>query len=124
MLNINLNQESGIAVLEPDGELTAEDFISAAQIIDTHIEQTGILNGIIIHAKTFPGWDSFSALTSHLTFIKEHHKKISCVAFSTDSPIVKLAETVASHFVAAKIKTFPFSEIDNAKLWITETSSS
>ena len=68
--------------------------------------------------KSFPGWDSFSALIKHLKFIKEHHKKVSQVAFATDSPIGGLAEHVASHFVSAKIKSFTFCELEKAKKWV------
>ena len=118
MLTVNLNEIEGIAVLEPDSELSEADFISASKIIDPYIEKFGKLNGIIIHVKSFPGWDSFSALIKHLKFIKEHHKKVSHVAFATDSPIGGLAEHVASHFVSAKIKSFTFSELEKAKKWV------
>ena len=120
MLTININEVDGIAILDPDGELTASDFKSAARIIDPYIEKTGRLNGIIIHVKSFPGWDSFSALMTHLTFVKDHHKKVACIAFATNSPIGGFAEHVASHFVNARIKAFSFDEMDAAKQWIID----
>jgi len=118
MLTVNLNEIKGIAVLEPAGKLSENDFKSAAKIIDPYIEKAGKLNGIIIHVKSFPGWASFSALITHLKFIKEHHKKVSHVAFATDSPIGGFAEHVASHFVNAEIRSFSFSELENSKKWI------
>jgi len=118
MLTVNLNEIDGIAILEPDGALSKEDFISAAEIIDPYIEKSGKLNGVIIHVKSFPGWDSFSALITHLKFIGEHHKKVSHVAFVTDSPIGGFSEHVASHFVKAQIKNFSYDELENAKVWI------
>lgn len=118
MLTINLDEIDGIAILEPDGELSESDFKSAAGIIDPYIEKSGRLNGIIIHVKSFPGWDSLSALMTHLTFVKGHHKKVDHVAFVTDSPIGRFAENVASHFVSAQIKGFPFNEMEAAKKWI------
>ena len=69
MLTVNLNEKEGIAILEPDGDLSEKDFQSAARIIDPFIEKSGKLNGIIIHVKSFPRWDSFSALITHLKFI-------------------------------------------------------
>jgi hypothetical protein len=120
MLTVNLNEIEGIAILEPDSELSEADFISAAKIIDPYIEKFGKLSGIIIHVKSFPGWDSFSALIRHLKFVKEHHKKVSHVAFVTDSPIGGIAEHVASHFVSAKIKSFTFSELEEARRWIED----
>lgn len=119
MLTVNLNEIDGIVILEPGGELTASDFKSAARIIDPYIEKAGRLNGIIIHVRSFPGWDSFSALMTHLTFVKNHHKKVGHVAFVTDSPIGGFAEHVASHFVSAQVKRFSFNAMEAAKQWIT-----
>jgi len=117
MLSIKLDEGSGIAVLEPTGHLAKEDFESAAKRIDPYIEKSGRLNGLVIHAETFPGWDSFAALASHLRFVKEHHKKISRVAFATDSPVVHYADLVGRHFVNAEIKVFPFQELAQARKW-------
>lgn len=87
MLTVNLDEIDGIAILEPDGELSETDFISASKIIDPYIEKSGKLNGLIIHVKSFPGWDSFSALLTHLSFVKDHHKKVAYIAFVTESPL-------------------------------------
>ena len=119
MLTVKLNEIEGIAILEPDGALSEEDFKSAAAIIDPYIEASGKLNGIVVHVKTFPGWDSFSALITHLKFIKEHHKKVSHVSFVTNSPVGAFAEHVASHFINAEIKSFSFSELENSVKWIS-----
>ncbi|NOR72595.1 MAG: STAS/SEC14 domain-containing protein, partial [Mariprofundaceae bacterium] len=70
MLNVTVNREDGIAILEPDGALTQKDFESAAAIIDPFIESKEKLNGVIIHTREFPGWDSFTALLSHLKFVR------------------------------------------------------
>lgn len=118
MLNVELDEETGIAILEPDGKLAASDFESASAIIDPFIEQSGKLNGIVIHVESFPGWDSFSALVRHLRFVKDHHKKVSHVAFATDSPLGGFAEHVASHFVNAEIRHFSYAELDESKDWI------
>ena len=106
MLSVKIDEVNGVAMLEPNGPLSKNDFESAAQVIDPYITKTGRLNGLIIHTQSFPGWDSFAALSSHLRFVKEHHKKISRIALVTDSAIGNLAEPVASHFVNAEIKLF------------------
>ncbi|USF86466.1 STAS/SEC14 domain-containing protein [Candidatus Endoriftia persephone] len=119
MLNVKLDEIESIAIFEPDGELSEADFKYAASIIDPYLEKSGKLNGIIIHVRSFPGWDSFSALITHMRFIKEHHKKISHVAFVTDSPIGVLAEHISSHFVSAEIKSFTFGELEKSVKWIS-----
>jgi len=118
MLSVEIDEENNIAILEPNGALLRSDFESVAEIIDPYIEMSGSLNGLIIHVESFPGWDSFSALCSHLKFVKEHHEKISRVAFSTDSVIGDFAEAIGSHFVNAEIKVFSFQELELAIKWV------
>jgi len=118
MLSVKLDQNTAIAVLMPDGALSKDDFTSASEVVDPFIEQNGKLNGIIIYARSFPGWDSFAALVTHLKFIKEHHKKVNCIAFVTDSPAAGIAQSIAGHFVEAKIKEFPFAQLKEANQWI------
>ena len=118
MLSVEIDEVNGLAILEPDGPLTKGDFESAAKVIDPYIENTDQFNGIIIHTESFPGWDSFAALASHLRFVKEHHKKISRVAISTNSVIGNFSEAVASHFMNAEIKLFSYQELEQAKDWI------
>ncbi len=120
MLSVKIDETNGIAILEPNGALSENDFKSAAKIIDPLIEKNKRLNGLIIHVEHFPGWDSFSALSSHFKFVKEHHKKIPRIAFSTDSAIGGLAETIGKHFVQAEIKVFSFNELELAREWITD----
>ena len=123
MLKVDLDAEEGIAILEPDGDLSESDFNSAAKIIDPYLENFGELKGIIIHVETFPRWDSFSALVAHLKFVREHHKKVSRIAFATDSPIGDFAENIANHFVNAEVKNFDFSELEASRKWILDNEA-
>lgn len=118
MLSVEIDEVNYIAILEPDGPLSKDDFVQAARIIDPYIEDNTLLNGLIIHTESFPGWGSFAALCSHLQFIKEHHKKITRIALSTDSTLGNFAESIASHFVNAEIKLFSYQDLTQAKNWI------
>lgn len=122
MLSVTIDEENYIAILEPDGPLTKGDFESATRIIDPYIEDNGQLNGLIIHTEYFPGWKSFAALSSHLKFVREHHKKVTHVALSTDSVVGNFAEAIASHFVNAEIKLFSYQELEQAKDWVISRS--
>ena len=118
MLTTTLDEQNRIATLEPDGPLSAADFEAAGAVIDPYIDSGGELNGLVIHTETFPGWDSFKALHYHLTFVKEHHKKVPRIACVTDSQIGDIAETVASPFSRAEIRHFDYGEMDKARTWI------
>jgi len=118
MLEVQLEENQGIAFLEPVGKLAENDFKVASKIIDSYLEKHEKLQGLIIHVRFFPGWDSFSSLVGHLKFVKAHHKRISRVAFVTDSPVGSIAEKVARHFVRAEVKSFAFDEIAASKKWI------
>ncbi len=120
MLNVRLDESTGIASLSPEGKLSKSDFNAASDKIDPYIEQQGKLNGLFIETKTFPGWDSFGALLSHLSFVRDHHREIKRVALATDSSIGDVAEKLAKHFISAEVKTFDFDERDQAKLWLTD----
>lgn len=118
MLKVTLDEANGIAVVEPQGALSKEDFVNAAARIDPYLERSGRLNGLVIHVRTFPGWDSFGALVTHFRFVKGHHEHIARVALVTDSALADLAEKVAGHFVSAEVRHFPFDEVDRAREWI------
>jgi len=118
MLSVEIDEANDIAILEPDGPLSKDDFVHAARIIDPYIEDNAQLKGLVIHTESFPGWESFAALCSHLKFVKEHHEKISRVALSTNSALGNFAESIASHFVNAEVKLYSYQELNAAKDWV------
>lgn len=118
MIDFNLDPRSAILTVRPESALDKDDFIRLAKAVDPEIEERGDLAGLIIDAPRFPGWDSFSALVTHLRFLRDHHKHIKKVAMVTDSPVGDAAEHIASHFVAADVKHFPAGDTDAARAWI------
>ncbi len=99
MLSVQINEVNGIALFEPHEPLSESDFKSSIRVVDPWIEKNGRLNGLIIYTKSFSGWESFGALSSHVIFIREHHEKIVRVAFVTDSAVDNVAEKIASHWI-------------------------
>ena len=122
MLTVEIDTPHNIAILSPDSALSEDDFERATDAIDKHIKATGQLNGLIIHTRSFPGWDSFAALCSHLKFVKDHHKVVARIAIVTDSRIGNFAESIATHFINSTIKLFPYSKMDEARQWVIESS--
>ncbi|GKS58141.1 hypothetical protein YTPLAS18_16680 [Nitrospira sp.] len=73
MLAYELLRKEGILLVRPQGPIQAGDFEAVATVVDPYIEQAGRLRGVLIEAPSFPGWDSFGALLSHLRFVRDHH---------------------------------------------------
>jgi hypothetical protein len=118
MISLQIMKEEGIVIIEPSSPLEHPDFEKLTKEIDEYIEEKGGVNGLIIHTKSFPGWENFAAFTGHMKFVKDHHHKIKRIAAVTDSKFLSILPSIAKHFVAAEIKHFDYEEMETAKQWI------
>jgi hypothetical protein len=118
MLQFELLRDRKILILTPDGPLEAADFERLAKEVDPFIAATGNLAGVMVTTKSFPGWDSFGAVVSHLRFVADHHRRIKRVAAVTDSGFLKIMPRIADHFVEAEVRHFDFDERDQALAWL------
>ncbi|TWT36739.1 hypothetical protein KOR34_16790 [Posidoniimonas corsicana] len=117
MLEHTLDAQRGVLYLTPHGPLAAEDFQRVAAEVDPLIADHD-LNGLMIAADKFPGWSDFAALSTHLRFVREHHKHIRRVAIVSDDSLLSTLPSVASHFVAAEVKHFPSADRAEADAWL------
>ena len=117
-LLVTLDKTKQLLILEPQTVLTKEDFNYLATVVDPYLYKGNTLKGLMIKTKNFPGWDSVSALKEHISFIKQHHKKIEKLAFVTDSSFIDAIKTIASAFVHPKIKEFEYAKADEAFDWL------
>ena len=118
MIQYDLLRDQGILILKPAGALRTEDFAALANAVDPYIEQHGDLKGLIVEAPSFPGWESFAAMLSHLRFVRDHHRKIRRIALVSDSTLLAVAPKIASHFVSAEVRTFDGGGRAAALAWI------
>ena len=118
MIHIKLDEDAGIVTVTPSAPLDEKDFALLASEVDPYIEKEGKLNGLVIQIESFPGWEDFAGLISHLKFVREHHKKIEKVAAVTDGRIVSIMPRIVDHFVNAKVKYFPYESLDEAISWV------
>jgi hypothetical protein len=123
MLNYELLHYEGILVLHPDGPLEAADFTVLASQVDVYLEGHGKLCGVLIHAKSFPGWKDFGALLAHLRFVKEHHQRIEKVAVVADGAIANIMPNLANHFVHAQVQHFDPAREDAAWDWLGQSGN-
>ncbi len=121
MINYELQHDKGILVLHPEGPLEAADFISIASQVDAYLTKHGKLHGVLVHAKSFPGWKNFAAMLAHLKFLKEHIQKIEKVAVVADGALLNITPNIANHFVHAQVQHFDFDREDAAWDWLNQT---
>jgi len=118
MLKHELLRNESILIVKPEAPLESKDFGELSREVDPYIEETGKLKGLMIYAESFPGWDNFAALLSHIKFIKNHHQRIRKVAAVTDSGFLSILPRVASHFVRAEIRHFAWHDKEAALNWL------
>ena len=123
MLINELMLDEKILVITPEGSLEATDFEKLAKEVDPYIEANGTLNGLMIYSESFPGWENFAALLSHIKFVKEHHHNIEKVAAVTDSGFLSILPRVISHFVHAEVKHFSYPDKDVALDWLKSSNN-
>ena len=118
MIHVELLPEQGIAILTPEGLLRREYFESAARVNDPIIAPDGELHGLMSHAPNFPGWADFTALISHLKFVRGHHENFGRVAVVTDSERAPWLPELAGHFVRWELRHFSAANLDLALAWL------
>ena len=123
MIDAELDRANAILYLRPKAALAKSDFDALATLVDPYLEKTGALAGIIIEAATFPGWNSLGALVAHFRFVRDHHRLIRKIAVVTDAALGDLAEVLASHFVAARVRHFHAGELAAAQRWVQDRTA-
>ncbi|MCP5536882.1 MAG: STAS/SEC14 domain-containing protein [Akkermansiaceae bacterium] len=118
MITHKLLTEDAIAVVEPSGPLSEQDFKELSKSVDDYLAAHPFMKGLLIHTRQFPGWEDFSGLIHHIQFVRNHHRKIRKVALVTDSKLATAAPRLAAHFVSAEVRSFEYNAYDAALAWL------
>ncbi len=118
MVKHEILQADGILLLEPESALAADDFRAVSSEVNAYLKDHADLRGVLIHARSFPGWDSVAAFLEHLRFLREIHTKVERVALVTDSAAAAIGPAIGKHFVKAEFRHFPYAEYDAALQWL------
>ncbi|MEU5979307.1 STAS/SEC14 domain-containing protein [Streptomyces sp. NPDC047315] len=108
---------SGVLLVEIDSPLRTQDFDAVALTVDSWLDAHEELTGVVIHARTFPGWENVGGLLSHVRFVRDHHQRIGRVALAADTRLADLVPHLAKHFVRAEVRHFGYAELDEAVSW-------
>lgn len=118
MIEAKLLREDGILVVSPVDTLEATDFERLRLLVDPYIEAHGELKGLLIDVETFPGWEDFSGMLSHLRFVHDYQQRINRVAAVTDNDILAILPQVADYFAAAEVRRFDYTDRELALNWL------
>jgi len=118
MLHFELLRDRNILVVVPDGPLEKADFEQFAGQVEPLIASAGKVAGLMIDAKSFPGWRNLGAFVSHLKFVVDHHRQIERIAMVTDSGPLRVLPRIAAHFVKPDIRSFAVDEKARALAWL------
>ena len=109
--------EAGVIVVEIQKALGPRDFDALAATADAWIDAHGSLDGLVLRARHFPGWESLQGIVKHIRFVRDHHRKIKRIALVTNAKLATLAPELADHFVEAEVRHFGHAELDEAVAW-------
>jgi hypothetical protein len=118
MLAFELLNDKGILIIMPDGPLVRDDFERLGEAVDLYIVEQGALNGVMIYVESFPGWDDFEALISHVQFVRDNTADIDKVAAVTDSKFLTIMPKIVDRFISADVRHFDYDERDAAMEWL------
>ena len=112
--------ERNVLLVEPHAKLGVEDFDAIAMTVDLWIEAGHELQGIVVHASKFPGWETIGSFLRHVRFVRDYHKKVRRVAVSADGTLAEVAPRLAEHFISAEVRQFGYQELDSALDWAAQ----
>lgn len=107
----------GVMLLELAAAPLRSDLDELALACDAWLEASGELHALVIHAREFPGWETFTDLLKHLHFARGHHLELERIALATETRLASWAPELDAHFVGAEVKTFRYEELDAATDW-------
>ena len=119
MLDFEVLEDSGVLIIRPEGPLEQSDFERLGEAVDEYIVAEGALNGVMIDVESFPGWEDFAALISHVRFVRDNNADIDRVAAVTDSKFLTIMPKIVDRFVSAEVRHFDYADREAALAWLT-----
>ena len=121
-LEHNLAADGRVLVLKPRGRLTRQDFKAVSEELEPVLRERGSLEGILIEAKHFPGWQNLAGFLSHMKFIAEHQRRVPRIALVTDDRMLASLPKTLGSVIKTEVRTFKYGEETAALTWLTEPS--
>ncbi len=120
MLHPEWLRSEEVLSVRPDDELSGSDFDMMAEIVDPVIERNGRLEGLLLDARGFEGWDDAKALLAHMRFVRDHVDKVARIAVIGDQWWLNAAEAVVDPAFGTPVRVFLSKQADDARAWLLD----
>jgi hypothetical protein len=116
-LKYRILDDLGVVVVDVHNRLRAADFDRLSSVVDPWIAAHDGLQGVVIHAHHFPGWENVSSLLRHIRFVRDHQGKVKRAALSVDSQVAQAMAKVAERWLRPELRAFGYDSLDQAVTW-------
>jgi len=120
MIDIEWLREDEVLAVRPTGEIEEADFDAVGGLIDPAIARRGRLEGLLLDARGFAGWDDTRALVAHMRFVNAHVAKVARIAVVGDQWWLRAAPTMEV-FTGTPVRVFGAGEAEAARAWLLES---
>jgi hypothetical protein len=120
MLKTDWLREDAVFAVRPAGPLDEADLRRVGEAVDPVIARAGRLEGLLIDARGFAGWDDTRALMAHLRFVNAHVDRVARIAVVGDQWWLRAAPAMEP-LHGTPIRVFAAAEEDAAKAWLLES---
>ena len=120
MIKIDWFREDEVVAVRPQGPIDEADFDKVGSVIDPVIARKGRLEGLLIDARGFAGWDDARALLAHLRFVRDHQPKVARIAAVGNQWWLRAVPSVEPVF-GTPIRAFAGGEEQAARAWLLES---
>lgn len=114
---VQSNTESDTVVVEISQSLRAQDFDMLAKTVSDWLDAHPEAPGLVVHARTFPGWKNIAGMVQHARFVRGYRRKLRRVAVVTDSRTVVVVRPVVNRFAGPEIDGFRYDDLQAAIAW-------
>jgi hypothetical protein len=117
LAGVTVRADEGVVVVDIDQPLRREDVDAIAAAVDGWLAEHHDLPGLVLHARTFPGWENLSGLLRHLRFVAGHQGRVERLALVLDGPGLDAAARLAGSVLHPDVRRFPVAAKDEAIRW-------
>jgi len=119
MIKTEWLREDAVLAVRPQGVVEEADFKAVGALVDPVIAAKGRLEGLMLDARGFAGWDDTRALMAHLRFVNAHVDRVARIAVIGDQWWLRAAPAMEP-FHGTPVRLFPADGEGAAREWLLD----